>query len=121
MTSPIRKIAGTALVVVAAGSLAFNLFLWSYYSQTRPRQPIQITGQIIPLNNHGSVVFLNKEEDWLMAVTWYGSGALLILGGLAFGNLKGRAKAWKAYRASEESKKPKTLAERSRSAWRLDL
>jgi hypothetical protein len=121
MKNPIRKIAGMLFAVVATGSIILNLYLWTYYTHTRPTRPVQSTGQVIPLNNHGAIVFLNKKEDRLMMLTWYGGLMLWILAAITFGDLDGRAKAWKAYRAAVESKEPKTLAERLRAGSRLDL
>ena len=48
---------------VALAIWLFHFCLWYQYAGTRPRQPDAASGQLYPLNTHGTVVYLNKRED----------------------------------------------------------
>ena len=41
----------------------FHFHLWYQYDGTRPLRPDASSGRVYPLNTHGHVVYLNKEED----------------------------------------------------------
>jgi hypothetical protein len=41
----------------------FHFCLWYQYAATRPCRPDTASGRIYPLNTHGSVAYLNKDED----------------------------------------------------------
>ncbi len=66
------------LVVLLGGVGFFSLFLWVYminqYSQTLPKEPQPSMGRTISLNNHGTVVYLTKEED--SRLTWIFGGGM---------------------------------------------
>ena len=41
----------------------FHFYLWYQYDGTRPRRPDASSGRLYPLNTHGHLVYLNKQED----------------------------------------------------------
>jgi len=41
----------------------FHFCLWYQYAATRPRRSDASSGRLYPLNAHGTVVYLNKDED----------------------------------------------------------
>ena len=53
--------------------------LWMQYAYTRPQSPDTVVGRIYSLNTHGSIVYLNSQEQFVL----YG---LQILAGLFFGS-----------------------------------
>lgn len=76
----VRRILGYICCVLFFAGLALHLFLYSYYASTRPRH--QEPGRTIPLDDHGTVVYLTRQEDGLIWGLF--DGALLIgaLGGM---------------------------------------
>jgi hypothetical protein len=59
---PARIVAG--LVAFAALAIwLFHFYVWYQYVGTRPRLRDASSGRLYPLNTHGYVVYLNKEED----------------------------------------------------------
>jgi hypothetical protein len=61
-----RKPGGVLVGILGSLALAIWLFhfcLWYQYAATRPRQFDASSGRLYPLNTHGSVVYLNKDED----------------------------------------------------------
>lgn len=48
--------------------------LWMYYDATRPTTPDRNTGQIHPLNTHGSIVYLNRSEEATVTVLMWAAG-----------------------------------------------
>ena len=59
------------------GSLIFRVYLIDEYSRTLPREPQPSIGRVLTLNNHGTIVFLTREED--SRLTW------LFVAGMACG------------------------------------
>jgi hypothetical protein len=73
-----------------AASLLLIWYLYDFYGRTRPRQPEPSLGRIIPLNNHGTVVFLTKGEDNLLIWIFYSQCVFGSLTGIFFMNEVGR-------------------------------
>ena len=57
-----RMLAGLLGIMALAISL-FHAYLWYQYDGTRPLRPDASSGRLYPLNTHGHVVYLNKQED----------------------------------------------------------
>lgn len=53
--------------------------LWTHYAYTKPQSSDAAVGRVYSLNTHGSSVYLNREERFLL----YG---LQVLAGLSFGS-----------------------------------
>jgi hypothetical protein len=77
-----RKLGGILVTTVGFAALAIWLFhfcLWYQYAATRPSRPDASSGRIYPLNTHGSIAYLNKDEDGrLTALTVSAVGLFLI-------------------------------------------
>jgi hypothetical protein len=57
--------------------------LWTYYDHTRPTLAEPAEGRIHPLNTHGSIVYLTREEaDHLYKLGWLASILLVLLGAI---------------------------------------
>jgi hypothetical protein len=61
-----KKVLGVVLVVAGIGSGLGVFLLSQHYAHTRPRMPEPSAGRIIPMNLHGTVVFLDRSEDALL-------------------------------------------------------
>ena len=72
-----KKFLAFLLAVVLISALLFRVYLINEYGRTLPRKPQPSIGRTIKLNNHGTVVFLTREED--SRLTW------LFTGGMACG------------------------------------
>jgi hypothetical protein len=72
-----------AIVFVAAGLLAMLCFgyLNVHYAKTLPREPVSATGRVYPLNVHGTVVYLTKNEERSLWWMFNGGIAVAIAGG----------------------------------------
>ena len=57
-----RMLAGL-LGIMALSISQFYVYLWYQYDDTRPLRPDASSGRLYPLNTHGHVVYLNKQED----------------------------------------------------------
>ena len=70
-----------AAILGALGlSLGFASWgLWRHYAYTKPPSPNAAIGRVYALNTHGSIVYLNRQEQFLL----YG---LQALAGLSFGS-----------------------------------
>jgi hypothetical protein len=55
-----------ALMCVISGCLAFGLPY--HYAATRPRTPTPSEGRVLPMANHGVVVYLTDAEDQMLFV-----------------------------------------------------
>ena len=67
-------------------SLAFLFWLNSHYFSTYPRVPDSQSGNIYPLDNNGTFVYLNETENSKMLAaktlfwgTWLGAGGFYIV------------------------------------------
>jgi hypothetical protein len=58
-----RQIAAPILMGMMPVLLISSVWLQTYYANTRPEQPVADCGQAIPLNVHGTVVYLTRKED----------------------------------------------------------
>jgi hypothetical protein len=66
------------LLVVILTVISFSLAglwigLYVQYSDTRPRNAQPSIGRIYAINNHGTTVFLTKQEQWKVWITQYGA------------------------------------------------
>ena len=83
-----KTLAGT-LIAAAIALATYWLFLHNFYANTLPRTPQVAVSRVVPLNVHGTIVYLTDEES--SGLTW------LFVGALAFGACGGAL--WK--RASQ--------------------
>lgn len=74
----VRRILGYACYAMFFVGLFMWLFFYSYYATTRPRN--QEPGRDIPLNDHGTVVYLTRQEN---ALVWWPFDGAFLFGGLA--------------------------------------
>jgi hypothetical protein len=58
-----KKVIGIILVVAGIGSGLGLFWLEDHFARTRPRMPEPNAGRTFSLNNHGTVVFLDRSED----------------------------------------------------------
>jgi hypothetical protein len=76
----------------------FHFYVWYQYDGTRPLRSDALSGRVYPLNTHGHVVYLNKEEDarltrlTIVAVSLFGIGGLIE--GLFASGFVASTKAW---------------------------
>jgi hypothetical protein len=73
----VRRILGYICGAIAYAGLFLHLFLYTYYATNRPRYPEP--GRTIPLNEHGTVVYLTGEEN---ALVWWPFDSMFLFGGL---------------------------------------
>jgi hypothetical protein len=74
------RVLGYLVMALGLGSSLTYVFLVETYVRTLPRSPQAETGMVIPLSEHGAIVFLTQSQN---AALWY-----LILAGIvlsAFG------------------------------------
>jgi len=60
------RIAETGAGIASVVSFFMGCFLWFQYDYTRPKIPNPLEGRVYPLNTHGSWVYLNAREHWLL-------------------------------------------------------
>ena len=95
-----RKLGGVLAVAFGCAGLAIWLFhfcLWYQYAATRPRRPDASSGRIYPLNTHGSVAYLNKDEDARLTALTASTVGLILISFVTHGVLVDgfrRAKPW---------------------------
>ena len=85
--SPEMKIR-TVKKAVIAGCLCLAIGLWFGFFATffyfhdghLPRNPQPESGRVYSSNNHGSVVYLNKQEDNLLLFLQLGAGVSFVIG-----------------------------------------
>ena len=66
------RLGAYALIVVGAMSSVAWLWLFYYYSATRPDHAEPENGRIIVLNNHGQVSYLTNDEDHQLTLLSFG-------------------------------------------------
>ncbi len=59
----LKKLLVYGLLFAAASFVVAWLYLFYSYSQSLPKVPQPEAGRTYSLNNHGSVVYLTKDED----------------------------------------------------------
>ncbi len=70
-----KKFSGGLLIGVACFLGTFWLYLQSYYANEYPRTPNISIGRVVPLNVHGTVVYLTETEQ--STLTWVFLGAMV--------------------------------------------
>ena len=64
MNKPMKRLEVLAAALAAAGLVAaFGLTM--YFVRTLPRTPDPAVGRVIPMNEHGTFVYLNSAENLL--------------------------------------------------------
>jgi hypothetical protein len=77
----ILKIMTILLIASAGSSLILCAYLMLYYMRTMPGSPHPDIGQVCPLNIHGAIVYITKQQDsFLTWLLWISTGAGLIAG-----------------------------------------
>jgi len=56
------------LLVTTITSLMLSVYLSLYYMQSMPRSPQPDIGLVFPLNIHGTIVYVTKQQDSFL--TW---------------------------------------------------
>ena len=84
----VKKILAFLLGAIWVGTLLYRVYLVNEYGRTLPTKPQPSIGRIIEMNNHGTVVFLTREEDSKLTWIFVGGIACGICAGLLFLNLK---------------------------------
>lgn len=64
----VKKIVAGFLLGLALMLASYWLYLHSYYVSTFPKETQAAVGRIVPLNVHGTVVYLTEQED--SGLTW---------------------------------------------------
>ena len=77
-----RKFVGWLLVGVGAGCGLTFLGLVAFYTQTQPRSPSPEIGQVIPMNDHGTVVFLSSFQNFWLTFLLIATPLVLVVAGL---------------------------------------
>ena len=65
----------------ALGSFFAGIYLWFHFDGTRPHAADPTAGRVYPLNTHGSVVYLDAREHWLLTSLL---AAVFVLGVIGF-------------------------------------
>jgi hypothetical protein len=78
----VKKIIAVLLIVLGLGCLIFRAGLIVYYSDALPRVPQSELGRIVPLNNHGTIVYLTELEQSVLTWMFFVGLALGLLGGI---------------------------------------
>ena len=82
----VKKILMILLLGIWIFSLSYRTYLFSEYGHTLSQVPLPNVGRIIPLNNHGTIVYLTKQEDSQLNWILIGGMACGICAGLLFKN-----------------------------------
>ena len=71
-------------VLIAAGCAMGLVFLYLFflYLGASPHAPQVIAGNVVPLYNHGSVVFITKQQDLVLTLLQIGGVITRATGGL---------------------------------------
>jgi hypothetical protein len=78
----VRKRIAILVVVLLFGFLGTNVYFNLYYAHTRPEAPQPTAGRTFPLNVHGTIVYLTREEHLRVDVSFWGVILLAIAGGV---------------------------------------
>jgi len=81
----IKRALVVTLLVIGAVALISALCLFYSYQGTRPKSAQPEIGRIYASNNHGSIVYLTKDEDSLLTYLEYG-GLICWVVGIYLGN-----------------------------------
>jgi hypothetical protein len=76
LTLPVRKLLGYAAIGFGAAMASAHLYLYNLYITGLPRLPQPATGNLIPLNHHGSLVFINSWQS--ATLIWLQFGAIVL-------------------------------------------
>jgi hypothetical protein len=66
----IRKITLWSIVFAWGGWVLFAWLAMSYFGQTRPRVSAPSFGRVFPFNDHGTIVYLTRNEHFLVDQWW---------------------------------------------------
>jgi hypothetical protein len=72
----------TVVVAFAAGSGSYSL--WMHYAATRSKTSDAAIGRTIPLNTHGTVVFLTQDERHRLSTLGYAAALSLLSSALIY-------------------------------------
>lgn len=76
-----KKIIVVLMIVAVFVCLAIYVYLSYHYIYTRPQTPQPELSRVIPFNVHGSVVYLTKQEDLYVKISFWGMIALIVVTG----------------------------------------
>jgi hypothetical protein len=85
-----KRVIAFGLMWAMPFALVFSVILHAHYADTRPHHPLPDTGEVYPLNVHGTLVYLTWGEDF--AATWVFYGGILcgVLGGALWRSVGGK-------------------------------
>jgi hypothetical protein len=66
----------------AMSSFLAGVCLWFHFDGTRPHVADPTVGRVYSLNTHGSVVYLNAQEHWLLAGLFATFAVFGVIGGV---------------------------------------
>lgn len=70
----LRMIISKVMLVLGASLMSLSFYLHSYYANTYPKVPEVANCRVIPLNVHGTIVYLTEQEN--STLTWIFLGAI---------------------------------------------
>lgn len=68
----IARLLTTVFSITGFALLFLNISLIYHYDENRPKVSQPAAGRIYPLNTHGSIVYLTKNEQTTLDMTWVG-------------------------------------------------
>ncbi len=80
ITLPIRRPLGYVAIAIGAAMAFAHLYVFSLYTTTLPRLPQPATGNFIPLNDHGWLVFISPWQSTLLMWLQFGSVVVALCG-----------------------------------------
>jgi len=60
------KISEAVAMIISAASFCYAWGLWMHFAFSRPTSPNSLEGRVYPLDTHGTRVYLNAQEHFLL-------------------------------------------------------
>ena len=76
------RTAARVLFLLALIQGVYWLYLERHYVSTYPKAPQVAVGRTVPLNVHGTVIYLTEQEDLALTRLWVGLSICSVCGGL---------------------------------------
>lgn len=76
-----RRIFGRIIIIMGILMEFAAVYLVDYYTAVQPKSPQPGFGQVLPLNNHGTIVFLSERESGALWALRIGGLVLIACGG----------------------------------------
>jgi len=81
INNKVKKIVAGTLIGLTCVLMSYWLYLQGHYVNTYPKTPQVSVGSIVPLNVHGTIVYLTEREDSELSWVFIGAMACGICGG----------------------------------------